>query len=96
MKPSKTFLESISDLEEVKTAGDVRRVVANALLALARKEISATDVTAMAGALDSISNSLNTELKAAKAQVEMREAGVEMGKIASMGQMLIGASTPSK
>ncbi len=90
MKPSTTTLQALDDLKEVATQGDLRRIVANSLLALARKEISATDVEAMAKGLDAISNSLNAEIKVAKTRVELREAGADLGKTVRLGQLLIG------
>lgn len=89
MKQSQTLIESLSNIPEVKTQGDLRRIVANSLLALARKEISATDVEAMAKGLDSISNSLNAEIKVAKTSIELREKGAELGKVAHLGSLVI-------
>lgn len=90
MKPSQATLEALSDMQAVSTQGDLRRIVANSLLALARKEISATDVEAMAKGLDSISNSLNAEIKVAKTAIELREKGANLGQVAHLGQLLIG------
>lgn len=90
MKAAKTLTESLENMEQVATQGDLRRIVANSLLALARKEISATDVEAMAKGLDSISNSLNAEIKVAKTSVELREKGGQLGKVAHLGQLAIG------
>ena len=92
MKAAKTLTESLDNMSEVATQGDLRRIVANSLLALARKEISATDVEAMAKGLDSISNSLNAEIKVAKTSIELREKGANLGKVVHMGSMLIGRS----
>ena len=90
MKPAATLIESLSNLDAVTTQGDLRRIVANSLLALARKEISATDVEAMAKGLDSISNSLNAEIKVAKTTIELRAAGAQLGKVVQLGQLVIG------
>ena len=92
MKAANTLADSLGNLAEVTTQGDLRRIVANSLLALARKEISATDLEAMAKGLDSISNSLNAEIKVAKTAIELREKGANLGKVAHMGSMLIGRS----
>lgn len=92
MKAAKTLVDSLENLSEVATQGDLRRIVANSLLALARKEISATDVEAMAKGLDSISNSLNAEIRIAKTKVELREKGAALGKISHLGNMTIGNS----
>jgi hypothetical protein len=89
MKKAAT-MEALDGLVEVSTTGDLRRVVSNALLALARKEISATDVEAMAKGLDSISNSINTEIKMARLHSDMRDAGGNIPKAAEMGRLLIG------
>ena len=89
MKAAKTLIESLETMEQVGTQGDIRRIVANSLLALARKEISATDVEAMAKGLDSISNSLNAEIKVARTAIELREKGGKLGDVVHLGQMLI-------
>lgn len=90
MKAAKTLVESVADMEQVTTQGDLRRLVANSLLALARKEISATDVEAMAKGLDSISNSLNAEIRVAKTAIELREKGAQLGQVVQLGQLVIG------
>lgn len=90
MKPSETTLEALSDIKQVTTTGDLRRIVANQLLALARKEVSATDMEAMAKGLDSISNSLNAEIKMAKTKIELRDMGGDLGKVTHLGSLLIG------
>jgi hypothetical protein len=94
MKAAQTLVESLSNLAEVTTQGDLRRIVANSLLALARKEISATDVDALAKGLDSISNSLNAEIRVAKTAMDLRERGGQLGSVVQLGQLLIG--TPTK
>lgn len=91
MKAAKTLVESLSNMDQVATQGDLRRIVANSLLALARKEISATDVEAMAKGLDSISNSLNAEIKVARTSIDLREKGGKLGDVVHLGQLLIGS-----
>jgi hypothetical protein len=90
MKAAKTLVDSVADMEQVTTQGDLRRLVVNSLLALARKESSATDVEAMAKGLDSISNSLNAEIKVAKTAIELREKGAQLGQVVQLGQLVIG------
>ena len=85
-------MESLRDMEQVATQGDLRRIVANSLLALARKEISATDVEAMAKGLDAISNSLNAEIRVAKTSIELREKGANLGAVAHLGKMIISSA----
>ena len=90
MKTSKTLTESLEDMTGVATQGDLRRIVANSLLALARKEISPTDLEAMAKGLDSISNSLNAEIRVAKTSIELRDKGGNLGQVVQLGQLVIG------
>lgn len=92
MKAAKTLVESLDGMEQVATAGDLRRIVANSMLALVRKEISATDVETLAKGLDSISNNLNAEIKVAKASIELREKGAQLGPMVHLGQMLIDSA----
>ena len=90
MKPSANTLESLSDIRQVKTLGDVRRIISQSLLALARKEISAADVTAMSRGVDSISNSINAEIALAKVRQELRQSGADLGAATHFGATLIG------
>ena len=90
MKQAQTLIESLGTMAEVTTQGDIRRIVANSLLALVRKEISATDVEALAKGLDSISASLTAEIKVAKTAVELREKGGSLGDVVQLGTLLIG------
>ena len=90
MNKSQTLIESLGTLAEVTTQGDIRRIVANSLLALARKEISGSDVEAMAKGLDSISNSLKAEIAVARTAIELREKGGQLGTVVQLGSMLIG------
>lgn len=92
MKAAKNLVESLNGMDEVATQGDLRRIVANSLLALARKEISATDVEAMAKGLDSISNSLNAEIKVAKTAIELRDKGGQLGQVVELGQLVISSA----
>jgi len=91
MKPSQNTLESLADMQQVATLGDVRRIIGQSLLALARKEISATDVVAMSKAVDSISNSLNAEISLARTAHDLRQAGADIGKIVHVGHTMIGS-----
>jgi len=94
MNKSQTLIESLGTLAEVTTQGDIRRIVANSLLALARKEISGADVEAMAKGLDSISNSLKAEIAVARTAIELREKGGQLGTVVQLGSMLIGNNGP--
>lgn len=90
MKPSQNTLDSLEDMQRVETLGDVRRVIGQSLLALARKEISATDLTAMSRAADAIANTLSAEVSLAKTAHELRKTGANLGEIVHVGRTLIG------
>lgn len=92
MKASETTLESLADMQQVATLGDVRRIIGNSLLALARKEISATDVVAMSKGVDAISNSINAEISLARVRHDLRAAGSDIGANVAMGCALIGGA----
>lgn len=95
MKAAPTLVESLADVQKVTTQGDLRRIVANSLLALARKEISATDLEAMAKGLDSISNSLHAEIRVARTSIELREKGAQLGQVVALGQLVIDSGSVS-
>lgn len=90
MKASNNTLESLQDMQKVETLGDVRRVIGQSLLALARKEISATDLAAMSKAADAIANTLSAEVSLAKTSHELRKTGADLGAIVHVGRTLIG------
>lgn len=92
MKASKTATEALSDMGQIRTNGDLRRLISNAMLALLRKEISATDTLVLAKCLDAVSNNLNSEVTAAKTQLVVREKGGDFGKIVAVGSLLIDGS----
>lgn len=48
MKASENIVKALADIERIEKGSDARRVCSEMMLALARKEISATDVEAMA------------------------------------------------
>lgn len=95
MKPSQTVAEALKNTPAVRTAGDARAVLANVLLGLARKEISATDATAFVAVTDGMCNVLNTEIKAVRLNIEMQKAAGKSVRLTELGQTVI-AGEPSK
>lgn len=96
MKPSQNTLESLADIGQVETAGDIRRIGAQMLLALARKEISATDLEAAAKMIDAQANHMNAEVKIAKTAIDLRERGADLGKVVHLGRTVIGTPRDEK
>lgn len=93
MNPSKNTLESLSDIERVETTGQIRRIGGQMLLALARKEISSTDVEAAAKMIAAQAMHMQNEVRLAVAAIELRSKGADLGEIARMGQAAIGGTT---
>lgn len=92
MKASKETISSLSDIDRVETTGHLRRIGSQMLLALARKEISATDVEAAAKMIASVSLNMQVEVRAALAAQLLREKGAQLAKIEHLGQTMIGSS----
>jgi len=95
MKPSANTHDSLADIERLETSGQLRRVGAQMLLALARKEISATDVDSASKMIDAQARSLEAEVKTMKACIELRERGADIGKAVHLGQLLLGGAAPT-
>lgn len=89
MKPSQTAVEALKNTPTIRTAGDARNVLSNVLLALVRKEISATDATAAVAVTDGMCNLLNAEIKAARLNIDMRKAAGKQVEVTQLGQMVI-------
>ena len=77
---SETLIAGLGALAAVTTTGDLRRIVANAMLAHARGELSNSSLESLAKGLDSISASLHEEVKIAKLRNEMRLQGGRIAK----------------
>jgi hypothetical protein len=95
MKASRSLVEALSDIDRMETTGDVRRVGAEMLLALARKEISATDVDAAAKMVAAQAAHMMAEVKTAVQAQVIREKGGELGRVVHLGRTVIGRPTDS-
>ena len=93
MKASKSLVEALSDIDRMETTGDVRRVGAEMLLALARKEISATDVDAAAKMVAAQAAHMMAEVKTAVNAQTIRDKGGDLGRVSHLGRTLIGTPT---
>lgn len=94
MKPSKNTLESLNDIDRVETSGDIRRIGGQMLLALARKEISSTDVEAAAKMIAAQAMHLMAEVKTHTHAQILRESGAELAKrLPELGNLRIGKAS---
>lgn len=96
MKASTSLVEALSDIPRMSTTGDVRRVGAEMLLALARKEISATDVDAAAKMIAAQAAHMMAEVKTAMTAQQLRASGADLGKIVHLGRTVIGTPGTSE
>lgn len=88
--PDKT-IAGLVQLASIKTTGDLRRVVAESMLALTRGQIGREDVDRLAKGLQAINESLNAEVKVMRMKIEMhRKGGGELGELTHLGNLLIG------
>lgn len=90
MKISKTVEDSLGTLTRVNTTGDVRHLIATAMMAKLRGELSDAAMLAVAKGGDAMANMLSAEVNVVRAQIELRDKGGQLGNVAHLGQMLIG------
>lgn len=88
MKPSQTALESIKNTPALRTDGEINSVLGNVLLALLRKEISATDATAAVAITDGMCNVMNTTIKAMRLKIDLQKSTGEKVKLVELGQQV--------
>ena len=89
MKTAPTVADALKNTPAIRTTGDVRALLANTMLALARGEIGVDKATAMVGCADSMCNVMNTEVKAIRLRIEMAKEAKESVKLQQFGQLLI-------
>lgn len=92
-KTSPTMEDALGNLMAVTTTGDLRRIVANAMLAHIRGELAGSSLEQVSKGLDSISNSLQAEVKIAKLRREMHLQGGNLNKFdkdGDLGTLAIG------
>jgi hypothetical protein len=90
LKTPNTVIEGLDKLQQVATSGDVRQIIATAMLAKLRGELSDSAMLAVAKGGDAMANMLGAEVKVVRAQIELRDKGGQLGNVAHLGQMLIG------
>lgn len=90
MKASVNTLESLADIDQVREAGQIRRIGGQMLLAMARKEISATDLMAASKMIEAQANHMKSEVNMQRAIIEMRKHGADLGKTVHLGKTIIG------
>lgn len=90
MRPSENTLDALADIAKVETSGQIRRIGAQMLLALARKEISATDLEAAAKMVAAQAMHMGNEMKMHLHAQTLREKGAALGAMPELGLLRIG------
>ena len=90
MKISPTVLNGCADITRVSNAGQVRRLASQALLALLRKELSATDAVAAAKLVSAVNQSMDVEIKLMVAKATILDKSGHIVRSAAFGATLIG------
>lgn len=87
-------------ITEIRTSGDVRRMLAETMIDIRTKKISVDQGAVIAKCAKALTDSMQVEVNIAKSRVELLASGVEISKTQHMGNMLIVAdaepSVPEK
>lgn len=75
--------------EVIRTAGDVRRTLAQTMVDVKSGEISVDKGMCVAALAKEITASIQAEVNVAKVQASMLNEGKDMGKLTQIGRMVI-------
>lgn len=95
MNASPNTLSSLADIGRVETSGQIRRIGAQMLLALARKEIGHADIEAAAKMVMAQAAHMAAEVRVQRAAFELRAAGVNLAAPQQLGRTVISESNPA-
>ena len=75
--------------EVIRTSGDLRRVLAQSITDIRSGKMSTTEASSVASLAKEITSSMQVEVNVAKARIAVLNAGADLGKITSLGQLVI-------
>ncbi len=75
--------------EVIRTTGDVRRNLAQAMSEIRAGEMPVQKAMALAALAKEITASMQTEVNIAKAKISLGDSGKSLGEITHLGKMLI-------
>lgn len=75
--------------EVIRTTGDVRRNLAQAMSEIRAGEMPVQKAMALAALAKEITASMQTEVNIAKAKISLGDSGKNLGEITHLGKMLI-------
>ena len=83
--------------EIIRTAGDIRRTLAQTMIDVRTGDISTDKGMCVAALSKEITASLQVEVNVAKIRIQLGESGADLGKLTSLGRLIIQdeGSTPT-
>ena len=81
----------MSEVTEIRTFGDVRRVIIDTIISIREGGLSVQEGMAIAANMKVLNDNINAEINAAKVSMMAKERGHSFGEIAAMGTRLISS-----
>ena len=75
--------------EVIRTSGDIRRFIAQAMVDIRSGELSVAQGTCIAQLAGKLTENMQVEVNVAKVRVSMMASGKSMGEITNMGKLVI-------
>ena len=75
--------------EVIRTAGDVRRTLAQTMIDVRTGDISTDKGLCVAALSKEITASLQVEVNVAKIRIQLGESGSQLGKLTTLGRLII-------
>jgi hypothetical protein len=83
-------------MNELRTTGDARRLILETLAELKSGKMAATTGLAIAATMKVLNDSLQTEVNAAKLQLQARREGADFGSLSHAGTLVLDGSTVTR
>lgn len=83
--------------EVIRTSGDIRRALAQAMVDVRTGDLSTEKGMCIAALSKEITSNLQVEVNVAKVRIQLGETGASMGKLTNLGRLIIQdeGSTPT-
>jgi len=75
--------------EVIRTSGDLRRTLAQSITDIRSGKMSVSEASSIASLAKEITSSMQVEVNVAKARIAVLNAGADLGKITTLGQLVI-------
>lgn len=75
--------------EVIRTAGDVRRTLAQSIIDVRSGDLSVDKGMCVAALAKELTSSLQVEVNVAKVRIQLGESGATLGKLTTLGRLII-------